>query len=70
MIKLNSKFDRIIILYWQYYAFYRNGVNTRIRIKMTTFQTQLLYTLGSKTKILSELKKVFVRPLIQSKFYF
>lgn len=35
---------------------------------MTTFQTQLFYALGNKTKILSELKKVFVRPLIQSKF--
>ncbi|XP_006608400.1 COMM domain-containing protein 5-like isoform X1 [Apis dorsata] len=32
---------------------------------MTTFQTQLFYALGNKTKILSELKKVFVRPLIQ-----
>ncbi|XP_012349141.1 uncharacterized protein LOC100867462 isoform X2 [Apis florea] len=33
---------------------------------MTTFQTQLFYALGNKTKILSELKKVFVRPLIQT----
>ena len=35
---------------------------------MTTFQTQLLYALGSKVKVLPELKKVFVRPLIQSKY--
>ncbi|XP_061928329.1 COMM domain-containing protein 5-like isoform X2 [Apis cerana] len=33
---------------------------------MTTFQTQLFYALGNKTKILSELKKVFIRPLIQT----
>ncbi|KOC67213.1 COMM domain-containing protein 5 [Habropoda laboriosa] len=32
---------------------------------MTTFQSQLLYALGNKTKVLPELKKVFVRPLIQ-----
>ncbi|XP_017752367.1 PREDICTED: COMM domain-containing protein 5-like [Eufriesea mexicana] len=32
---------------------------------MTTFHTQLIYALGNKTKVLSELKKVFVRPLIQ-----
>nr|XP_031848341.1 COMM domain-containing protein 5-like [Nomia melanderi] len=32
---------------------------------MTTFQTQLLYALGNRTKIFPELKKVFVRPLIQ-----
>ncbi|XP_076160951.1 COMM domain-containing protein 5 [Ptiloglossa arizonensis] len=32
---------------------------------MSTFQTQLLYALGNRTKVLPELKKVFVRPLIQ-----
>ncbi|KZC11900.1 PREDICTED: COMM domain-containing protein 5-like [Dufourea novaeangliae] len=32
---------------------------------MTTFQSQLLYALGNRTKVLHELKKVFVRPLIQ-----
>lgn len=31
----------------------------------TPFHTELLYALGSRTKVLSELKKVFVRPLIQ-----
>lgn len=32
---------------------------------MSTFQTQLLYALGNNTKVLPELKKMFVRPLIQ-----
>ncbi|XP_076232562.1 COMM domain-containing protein 5 [Calliopsis andreniformis] len=32
---------------------------------MTTFQNQLLYALGNRTKVFPELKKVFVRPLIQ-----
>lgn len=37
---------------------------------MTTFQNQLVYALGNRTKVFPELKKVFVRPLIQSKFVF
>ncbi|XP_076549380.1 COMM domain-containing protein 5 [Osmia lignaria lignaria] len=32
---------------------------------MSSFQTQLTYALGNKTKVLPKLKKVFVRPLIQ-----
>lgn len=32
---------------------------------MTTFQNQLVYALGNRTKVFPELKKVFVRPLIQ-----
>lgn len=31
----------------------------------TLFQTQLLSSLGNKTKYLAELKKTFARPLIQ-----
>lgn len=31
----------------------------------TVFQTQLSYVLGNRTKVLPELKKMFVRPLIQ-----
>ncbi|XP_066591122.1 COMM domain-containing protein 5 [Prorops nasuta] len=31
----------------------------------TSFQAQITHTLGNKTKYLSELKKTFVRPLIQ-----
>lgn len=31
----------------------------------SSFQTQLLNVLGSKTKYLAELKKTFARPLIQ-----
>ena len=32
---------------------------------MTSYQTDLLYALGSRTKVFPELKKAFVRPLIQ-----
>ncbi|XP_043254141.1 COMM domain-containing protein 5-like [Colletes gigas] len=32
---------------------------------MSTFQTQLLHALGNRTKVFPELRKVFVRPLIQ-----
>ncbi|XP_071855764.1 COMM domain-containing protein 5 [Bombus fervidus] len=32
---------------------------------MTTFQTQLLYALGNKIKVLPDLRKIFLRPLIQ-----
>ncbi|XP_017884034.1 COMM domain-containing protein 5-like [Ceratina calcarata] len=32
---------------------------------MSNFQTQLVYALGNRTKVFPELKKVFVRPLIQ-----
>ena len=52
----------------KFFNFYTNKINIIVKINMTTFQTQLLYALGNKIKVLPDLRKIFLRPLIQSKF--